>query len=50
MTNLAIATNGLRKSVDKVVRDGVPAVPEGTIFALLGPNGDHTLVSPGRST
>ena len=39
--NLAIAANGLRKSYgDKVVLDGVDlSVPEGTIFALLGPNG-----------
>src|SRR3954452_10726373 len=41
MTNLAIASSGLRKSYgDKVVLDGVDlAVPEGTIFSLLGPNG-----------
>ncbi|OKK02581.1 ABC transporter [Streptomyces sp. CB03234] len=41
MTNLAIAANGLRKSYgDKVVLDGVDlAVPEGTIFSLLGQNG-----------
>jgi ABC-2 type transport system ATP-binding protein len=45
MTNLAIAANGLRKSYrdktgDKVVLDGVDlAVPQGTIFSLLGPNG-----------
>ena len=52
MTNLAIAANGLRKSYgDKVVLDGVDlAVPEGTTFSLLGPNGDYTLVSPRRST
>jgi ABC-2 type transport system ATP-binding protein len=43
MTNLAIAANGLRKSYrdksgDKVVLDGVDlAVPEATIFSLLGP-------------
>jgi ABC-2 type transport system ATP-binding protein len=51
MTNLAIAAKELRTSHgDKVVLDGVDlAVPEGAIFALLGPNGDHTLVSPGRS-
>ncbi|MGH3192554.1 MAG: hypothetical protein ACRDPY_34885 [Streptosporangiaceae bacterium] len=37
----AIAVTGLRKSFgDKVVLDGIDlAVPEGTIFALLGPNG-----------
>ncbi|MFI9563892.1 ATP-binding cassette domain-containing protein [Streptomyces rishiriensis] len=57
MTDLAIAANGLRKSYgDKAVLDGVDlAVPEGTIFALLGPNGTgkttavkilSTLVSP----
>ena len=41
MTNLAIAANGLRKSYgDKVVLDGVDlAVPERTIFTLLGQNG-----------
>ncbi|MGW1990204.1 ATP-binding cassette domain-containing protein [Embleya sp. NPDC001921] len=41
MTNPAIAANGLRKSYgDKTVLDGVDiTVPEGTIFALLGPNG-----------
>ncbi|GLF99509.1 ATP-binding cassette domain-containing protein [Streptomyces yaizuensis] len=41
MTNLAIAANGLRKSYgDKTVLDGVDlAVPEGTIFSLLGQNG-----------
>jgi ABC-2 type transport system ATP-binding protein len=57
MTNLAIAANGLRKSYgERVVLDGVDlAVPEGTIFALLGPNGSgktttveilSTLISP----
>jgi ABC-2 type transport system ATP-binding protein len=57
VTNLAIAANGLRKSYgDKVVLDGVDlAVPEGTIFALLGSNGAgkttavkilSTLISP----
>ncbi|MFB7264723.1 ATP-binding cassette domain-containing protein [Streptomyces nojiriensis] len=41
MTNLAIAANGLRKSYgDKVVLDGIDlAVPAGTVFSLLGPNG-----------
>ncbi|MEU1314071.1 ATP-binding cassette domain-containing protein [Streptomyces tibetensis] len=41
MTDLAIAANGLRKSYgDKTVLDGVDlAVPEGTIFSLLGQNG-----------
>ncbi|MEV7068893.1 ATP-binding cassette domain-containing protein, partial [Streptomyces collinus] len=41
MTDLAIAAHGLRKSYgDKTVLDGVDlAVPEGTIFSLLGPNG-----------
>ncbi|MFE7650093.1 ABC transporter, partial [Streptomyces phaeoluteigriseus] len=36
----AISAVGLRKSYgDKVVLDGVDlAVPQGTIFALLGPN------------
>jgi hypothetical protein len=40
MTNLAIAANRLRKSYrDKVVLDGIDlAVPEATIFSLLGPN------------
>ena len=52
MTNPAIAANGLRQSYgDKVVLDRVDrAVPEATSFSLLGPNGDHTLVSPRRST
>ncbi|MFD5322088.1 ABC transporter, partial [Streptomyces sp. NPDC127098] len=37
----AISAVGLRKSYgDKTVLDGVDlAVPEGTIFSLLGPNG-----------
>lgn len=37
----AIAATGLRKSYgDKVVLDGIDLhVPEGTIFAMLGPNG-----------
>lgn len=41
MSTLAIAANGLRKSYgDKTVLDGIDlAVPEGTVFALLGPNG-----------
>ncbi|GLP71343.1 daunorubicin resistance protein DrrA family ABC transporter ATP-binding protein [Streptomyces sp. TUS-ST3] len=41
MTDLAIATNGLRKSYgDKTVLDGIDIrVPTGTIFSLLGPNG-----------
>ncbi|MFK0116622.1 ATP-binding cassette domain-containing protein [Streptomyces sp. NPDC090994] len=41
MTSLAIAANGLRKSYgDKTVLDGVDlAVPEGTVFSLLGANG-----------
>ncbi|MFD9138309.1 ABC transporter ATP-binding protein, partial [Streptomyces bottropensis] len=41
MTDPAIAAKGLRKSYgDKTVLDGIDlAVPEGTIFALLGQNG-----------
>ena len=41
MTDLAIATNGLRKSYgDKTVLEGIDIrVPTGTIFSLLGPNG-----------
>lgn len=37
----AISALGLRKSYgDKVVLDGIDlTIPEGTIFALLGPNG-----------
>lgn len=37
----AIAATGLRKSFgDRLVLDGIDLdVPEGTIFALLGPNG-----------
>jgi ABC-2 type transport system ATP-binding protein len=41
MTNLAIEVRGLRKSFgDHVVLDGIDlAVAEGSVFALIGPNG-----------
>lgn len=41
MTNLAIEARGLRKSFgDHVVLDEIDlAVPEGSVFALIGPNG-----------
>ena len=41
MSNLAIDARGLRKSFgDHLVLDGLDlAVPEGTVFALIGPNG-----------
>ena len=41
MTNLAIEARGLRKSFgDHVVLDGIDlAVAEGSVFALIGPNG-----------
>src|SRR5258708_9253369 len=46
MTSSAIVATGLRKSYgEKVVLDGIDLdMPEGTIFALLGPNG------PGKTT
>ncbi|MER7951502.1 ABC transporter, partial [Streptomyces sp. NPDC096079] len=39
MKTLAIAASGLRKSYgDKTVLDGIDlTVPEGSVFALLGP-------------
>ncbi len=41
MTNLAVDARGLRKSFgDRVVLDGIDlAVAEGSVFALIGPNG-----------
>ncbi|MER7540302.1 ABC transporter, partial [Streptomyces sp. NPDC097704] len=40
-SSAALSASGLRKSYgDKTVLDGIDlTVPEGTIFALLGPNG-----------
>ena len=42
---LAVSASGLRKSFgDKVVLDGIGlAIAEGTIFALLGPNGARSI-------
>ncbi|MEU4068438.1 ABC transporter, partial [Streptomyces wedmorensis] len=40
-SRIAVSAVGLRKSYgDKTVLDGIDlTVPEGTVFALLGPNG-----------
>jgi len=49
MTNLPIAP--FKSRSDDVVRDGVdPTVSKGTSDSRLGRDGDHTLVTPGRST
>ena len=47
----AISAAGLHKSFGKTaVLDGVDfTVAEGTIFALLGPNGGVRMLRPGRS-
>jgi ABC-2 type transport system ATP-binding protein len=61
MTNLAIEVRGLRKSFgDQVVLDGIDlAVAEGSVFALIGPNGSgktttvwilSTILPPGGGT